>query len=261
MNLRLSKSKFPSGLFLIIVLLTSCGSKQKAYEVLSLNGSRETINEKYDMKPNREMNQFVSHYKAKFDEQMKVSVATSDQGMTKGVPESLLTNFSSDQMKRYGDAYTHGNCDLAIMNVNGHRANLPKGIVTLENMYEIYSFDNKLVILKLKGSDLTKVFESCIRIGGAGVSSNVRLVGIGNELKSALVDGKPVDPDKNYTIVSLDYLADGNDGMEDFRKAISIEKTNLTLRDMMIEYVKSQTKQGKTLHSVLDGRIIISNPV
>jgi len=218
------------------------------------------MDEKYDKNANKQMGQFVNHYKLRFDEQMKVPVATSDQIMTKGTPESLLTNFTSDQMKRYGDDYTHGNCDLAIMNVHGHRADLPKGTITLENMYEVYSFDNKLVILKLKGSDLTKVFESYIRIGGAGVSSNVRLVGIGTQLKSALVDGKTVDPDKEYSIATIDYLADGNDGMEDLRKATSVVKTGVTLRDMMIGYVKSLTKEGKNLHSVLDGRIIISNP-
>jgi 2',3'-cyclic-nucleotide 2'-phosphodiesterase (5'-nucleotidase family) len=260
MNPCVSKRKLSAGLLLITVLLTSCGSKQKAYNIVSLSGSREIMNEKYDKNANKEMAQFVGHYKVKFDEQMKVQVAISDQNMTIGRPESLLTNFTSDQMKRYADDYTHGNCDVAIMNVDGHRAALPKGIVTLENMYEIYSFDNKLVILKLKGSDLTKIFESYIRIGGAGISSNVRLVGIGKELKSALVDGRPVYPDKEYSIVTLDYLAEGNDGMEDFRKAISVQKTGVALRDMMIQYVKNQTKEGKNLHSTLDGRIIISNP-
>lgn len=255
------KSRLSVGLLLVAVLMTSCGSKQKAYQIVSLSGSREAMSEKYEKDADKEMGLFVGHYKVKFDEQMKVQVATSDQDMAKGKPESLLTNFTSDQMKHYADGYTHGHCDLAVMNVHGHRADLPKGVVTLENMYEIYSFDNKLVILKLKGSDLTKIFESYIRIGGAGISSNVRLVGIGEELKSALVDGRPVYPDKEYTIVTLDYLADGNDGMADFRKAISLEKTGITLRDMMIEYVKSLAKEGKSLRSVLDGRIIISNPV
>ncbi len=255
-----SKRKLSAGLLLTTVLLTSCGSRQKAYNIVSLSGSREIMDEKYDQNANKEMDQFVGHYKIKFDEQMKVRIATSDQNMAIGRPESLLTNFTSDQMKRYADDYTHGNCDLAIMNVDGHRAALPKGIITLENMYEVYSFDNKLVILKLKGSDLTKIFESYIRIGGAGISSNVRLVGIGKELKSALVNGRPVYPDKEYTIVTLDYLAEGNDGMEDLRKATSVAKTGAGLREMMIEYVKSQAEEGKALHSTLDGRIIISNP-
>ncbi len=260
MKKHLSQIKIGAYSLLSVALLSSCGTKQKAYNVVSMSGSRETITDKYDKKPNKEVQSFISQYKAKFDEQMKVQIATSDQAMSTGRPESLLTNLTSDQMKRFADDYTHGNCDLAIMNVNGHRAGMPKGVITLEDIYEIYPFDNSLVVLKLKGSDLTKVFESYIQIKGAGISSNVRLVGIGKTLQSATVDGKQVYPDKVYTIVTLDYLADGNDDMKDLRNAISVDRTGVLVRDMMIDYAKNQTKQGKSIHSELDGRIIISNP-
>lgn len=250
---------FASGL-LLVATLSSCGTKQKAYTLTSMTGSREEITDKYDKNPNKDLQQFVAQYKVKFDHEMKVQIATSDQNMMAGRPESLLTNFTSDQMKRYADDYTHGNCDLALMNVDGHRGSLPKGVVTLENIYEIYPFDNRLVMVKLKGSDLINVFEAYIRMNGAGISSNVRLVGIGTKLQTATIDGRQVYPDKVYSIVTLDYLADGNDGMEDLKKAVSVEPTGETLRDMMIGYVKEQTRLGKNLHSSLDGRIIISNP-
>jgi 2',3'-cyclic-nucleotide 2'-phosphodiesterase (5'-nucleotidase family) len=260
MKKEIIKVKFWGGSLLVLVLLSACGSQKKVYTLSGISGSRELMSEKYDKHANKSMSEFVSHYKVRFDQEMKVQVGTSDQNMSVGRPESLLTNFTSDQMKRYGDEYTHGGCDLSVMNVHGHRSNLPKGSVTLENLYEIYSFDNKLVLVKLKGRDLTKIFESYIHIGGAGISSNVRLVGIGNKLISALVDGKPVDPEKIYTLITLDYLADGNDGMEGLRNRIEMQKTGVTLRDMMIEYVKSEAKQGRSLRANLDGRIIISNP-
>ena len=249
--------KFLWSSLLMLALLSSCGAR-KPYEVVSVKGSREMITDKYDKHPDKAMAAFVSQYKVKLEKEMNVKVATSDQEMSIGQPESLLTNFTSDQMKRFGDEKTGESC-IAVMNLHGHRASMPKGVVTLENMYEIYSFDNKLVLLKLKGSDLTKLFESYIRMGGSGTSSNVRLVGIGKQLKSALVDGRPVDPNKIYTIVTLDYLAGGNDGMDVLRSAVSTEATDVVLRDMMIDYVKSQTKAGKNIRSVLDGRIIITN--
>lgn len=254
---RENKIKIWGGSLLFACMAFSCGTA-KSYEVAALRGSRELMDGRYDKKADKAMAEYVAHYKVNFDKEMRVQVATSDQSMAVGRPESLLTNFTADQMKRYGDEYTKGNCDLAIMNVNGHRSNLPKGTVTLENIYEVYSFDNSLVFLKVKGSDLTKVFEDYIKIGGAGISANVRLVGIGKRLESALVDGRKIYPDKIYTVVTLDYLADGNDGMEELRKAVSIEKTGVTLRDMMLDYVKSEAKAGRSLHSGLDGRIIIS---
>lgn len=253
-----SLQKIVCGGLLSLIFLSPCSAQKKTYKIVSVKGSREAITDKYDKGAGKEMKNFISQYKVKFDREMKVQIATSDQNMKIGQPESLLTNFTSDQMKRYGDAYSKENT-IALMNLHGHRSPMPQGVVTLENMYEIYSFDNKLVILKLKGSDLMKIFESYIRMGGAGVSSNVRLVAVGSRLISALVDGKPISPDVNYTIVTLDYLADGNDGMEGLKNAVSVEETGETLRDMMIDYVKEQTKEGKTLRSILDGRIIISN--
>lgn len=260
MNSSYSQIRTSTSCFLLAAMLFSCGTRQKAYNVVSMAGSREAITDKYDKSPDKAMKDFVACYKAGFDREMKVRIAVSDQEMVAGRPESLLTNFTSDQMKRYADDYTHGNSDLALMNVHGHRSGLPKGAVTLEDIYEIYPFDNKLVIVKLKGSDLTKIFESYIRMKGAGISSNVRLAGIGSQLQTATVDGKPVYADKTYSIVTLDYLADGNDGMEDLKKAVSVEYTGVTLRDMMIGYVKDQARQGKNLHASLDGRIIISEP-
>ena len=102
-----------------------------------------------------------------------------------------------------------------------------------------------------------EAFESYAKMGGAGISSTVHLEVKGEKLVSATVKGKPVDQNKTYTIITLDYLADGNDGMEAFAKATEVVEPGITLRDMMMNYVKEQTAAGKTVSSVLDGRITI----
>jgi 2',3'-cyclic-nucleotide 2'-phosphodiesterase (5'-nucleotidase family) len=56
-------------------------------------------------------------------------------------------------MKAYGDEHLPGRCRIAVMNVHGHRATMPKGEITIGNFYEIYSFDNTIVFLDLKGTD------------------------------------------------------------------------------------------------------------
>jgi 2',3'-cyclic-nucleotide 2'-phosphodiesterase (5'-nucleotidase family) len=143
------------------------------------------------------------------------------------------------------------------MNVHGHRATMPKGTVTIGNLFEIYSFDNTITFLDLKGSDLKKMFDAYARIGGGGISSNVKLIIEDNRVKSVTVDNKPIDDNNIYKIVTLDYLAEGNDNMSVFLNAISLNNTGITLRDLMIDWVKEQTLMGKEIESVLDGRIII----
>ncbi len=237
----------------------ACGTtSRKAYQVTEIVGTRTEINAHYDKQKNGEMKGLVEKYGQKMRQVMHKQIAVSEQTMQIGRPESLLTNFTSDQMYRFANEKLNEKTHLALMNVNGHRASLPQGNVTVGDMFEVYSFDNKLVLVKLKGSDLTKIFESYIRMGGGGVSANVRVVGIGDRLISVLIDGKPIDNESIYNIVTLDYLADGNDGMEALRKAISVKKTGIVLREMMIEYAKQQSAKGERIGSQLDGRIIIS---
>ena len=69
--------------------------------------------------------------------------------------------------------------------------------------------------------------------------------------------GKPIDKNNTYNVITLDYLADGNDNMNAFRNAVSTNNTGITLRDIVIEYVREQTAEGKVISSQLDGRITI----
>ena len=77
------------------------------------------------------------------------------------------------------------------------------------------------------------------------------------KIVSATLDGKPIDRNKIYNVVTLDYLADGNNSMTAFKNAVKIDNTGITLRDIMIDYVHKQTAQGKEISSVEDGRITI----
>ena len=246
---------------LTTLLVVSCSSYKQTereaplFAVTNISGQIVEMNQEHGT--NAEMQALVNKYKGTLDQQMNEVLGTSTEFMQKGRPESLLTNLTSDVMKAYGDKNLEGVADVAIMNVNGHRSTLPKGDITLGNLFEIYSFDNAISYLELKGEDLIKIFEAYARIGGAGISSNARLVASDRKLKSATLDGKAIDKDKIYNVVSIDYLADGNDNMKAFKDAVSINNTGITLRDIMIAYVRQQTAEGNPISSQLDGRITI----
>lgn len=246
---------------LTTLLVVSCSSYKQTereaplFAVTNISGQIVEMNQEHGT--NAEMQALVNKYKGTLDQQMNEVLGASTEFMQKGRPESLLTNLTSDVMKAYGDKNIEGGADVAIMNVNGHRSTLPKGDITLGNLFEIYSFDNAISYLELKGEDLIKIFEAYARIGGAGISSNARLVASDRKLKSATLDGKAIDKDKIYNVVSIDYLADGNDNMKAFKDAVSINNTGITLRDIMIAYVRQQTAEGNPISSQLDGRITI----
>lgn len=239
----------------IAVLTISLLSCKSQYKVAEINGTIIEVDSTFDSQSHSKMHNLVHSFKVELDSEMNEVIGNSVEQMEYSRPESLLTNLTSDVMKEYGDEHLPGGADIGVMNVHGHRANMPKGPVTVGNLFEIYSFDNTITLLELKGTDLKKIFDAYARIGGAGISSNVKLVIEDRKVKSATINGKPIDNNKIYQIVTLDYLAGGNDNMSAFLDAVSITDTGVTLRDIMIDWVREQTRQGKEVKSVLDGRI------
>lgn len=239
----------------LAIFLLSC---KQAYHVTEMTGTIVAMDSSFDVRPHRKMQSLVLSYKTGLDREMNEVIGHSAQFMEYKRPESLLTNLTSDVMKAFGDEHLPDGADVGVMNVHGHRATMPRGEITVGNLYEIYSFDNTITFLELKGSELKEIFDAYARIGGAGISSNVKLIAEEGKVKSVTIDGKPLNEEQVYRIVTLDYLAEGNDNMTAFRNALSRHNTGITLRDVMIGYVKEQTRRGNEITSAIDGRIVIT---
>lgn len=242
--------------FLPLLTLLAC---KPSYRVVDIQGTFVPMDSSYSVPANKSMRALVNSFKTELDKEMNVVIGRSARFMDYKRPESLLTNLTSDVMKAYGDEHLPNGADVGVMNVHGHRAALPEGDVTVGNLFEIYSFDNAITFLEIKGVDLKKIFDAYARIGGAGISGNVRLVIEGGKVKSVTLDGEPVDENRLYHVVTVDYLAEGNDHMTAFLDAVTSTYTGITLRDVMIDWVKEQTRQGKEIDAVLDGRIRAAN--
>lgn len=239
---------------LFLLILSSCSRKQ--YVISSIHGQYVPVTTAAN--PDPKLVALVDGYKHQMEQTMGVVIGTAAQDMPYGKPESLLTNFTSDVIKGLDTRYTEGQpVDLTLMNVNGHRAPIAKGDITVGDVFSTYSFENELVVVRLKGTDLNELFSQYARMNGAGISGNVRLIINDGKLINATVDGKPVDKDKTYTIVTLDYLAEGNDGMAALKKSQSVTHTKITLRDYILDYIKGETAKGNVIDSKLDGRITI----
>ena len=77
-------------------------------------------------------------------------------------------------------------------------------------------------------------------------------------MTQATVQEKEIEDDKDYTVATIDYLADGNDGLTPFINADKREcPDGLTLRGLFLDYVRQQTAAGKKITSKLDGRITV----
>ena len=73
------------------------------------------------------------------------------------------------------------------------------------------------------------------------------------------IGGQPFDENKNYKVVTSDYLALGGDKMNFFNAPVKNEVVGKKIRDGLIEYCLEQTQKGLQLKSQLDKRIAHEN--
>lgn len=174
--------------------------------------------------------------------------------------EALIGNMICDAIKF--DAESKGKViDLAFMNGGDIRFNLesrpsgiyPSGFFTTAMIDEMLPFGNTNVVVKVTGTELKKIFERSVaqlpQTEGPflQVSKGVRIiidtsktpqiinelvephviVSEGNRIVSIKINNVECDSLKTYTVVTSNYLADGNDGYITLKNIGSDKKVNL----------------------------------
>lgn len=169
--------------------------------------------------------------------------------------ETLLGNLFADLQKEYAKEVLGYDVDISVMNNGGIRNILPKGDITVGNIFEISPFENFLYIIELSGSDVEKLAEYIAQRKGMAVSG-MKIQGENNSLTNFELVGQTFDSNKKYLLAINDYLASGGSDMDFLIELPRKEETDLLLRDMLIERISALTAQGKDITARLEGRQI-----
>ncbi len=252
MILRLFQGFLLSGL----LLLSSCNRAH--YQLERVEGRLISVDSKWDEEPDARYISLLLPYQTAVDSVMNRVIGVSTQTMTGSRPESLLSNLVADVLRDAATSVLGRPADMGMVNMGGLRNILTEGTITCGNIYEILPFENSLCVLTLKGSDLRALFGQIARVGGEGVSGVKLTISADRRLLSATVNNRPVDDDALYTLATIDYLADGNDGMLACLQAQKREcPPEATLRGLFMTYVERQTQAGKKITSRMEGRITV----
>ncbi|MBI2966850.1 MAG: 5'-nucleotidase C-terminal domain-containing protein [Bacteroidetes bacterium] len=200
----------------------------------------------------------ISPYKTAIDSEMNEIIGTSAVVMTKGEPEGLLGNFVADltlfiarRQYRPDDSI---NIDFCFLNNGGLRRDLPQGKINKGIIFELMPFENTLVILTLSGQNTYDLIRRIAAMGGMPVAG-IRFGIKDKNPVSITLDSKPFDLNRNYKIVTSDYLAEGGENFSFLKNPVRYETIGIKLRDAIIEYILMQTGKGNELNPTLDGRI------
>ena len=230
------------------------------YQLAGVSRTRILVDASYDGQPDAAAVAFLTPYKQQVDSIMGPVVGHVAHNMAAVRPESDLSNLLTDIFMYMAKDYNE-TPDFAVYNMGGIRGALTKGNVTYGDVLGVAPFENKICFLTLKGKDVLELFSQIAMRGGEGVSKGVQLV-ITKEgkLVSAHLYGQEIDPEANYRITTIDYLAQGNDGLTAFKNATNVnspkdDKNNA--RYVIRDYFQKMMKEGKIVESKVEGRILV----
>ncbi|MFL5751857.1 MAG: 5'-nucleotidase C-terminal domain-containing protein [Bacteroidia bacterium] len=199
-------------------------------------------------------------YKKEMDGTMNSVVGKTDIALTKEQPEGLLGDFVADCLFKQCRIYLGKDSNLlnaVILNNGGLRTSLPQGEITVGKIFELMPFDNELVLIQLNGAKTMEMMNFIAEKGGIPVSG-IRMKIDGAKATEIKINGKDLDLNSSYYVVSSDYLAGGGDKYDFFKDPLSTRPLKKLIRDAIIEYCKDETAKGRTLTTKLDGRISIA---
>lgn len=221
-----------------------------------VNYSWERVRMDESLGNNKKIDKIIENYSSKLDDIMEV-IGHAKEEITKRSPESALSNLAADMLIYAAEQYLHEeDIPVSLTNFGGIRTSLPEGPIRIYDVISVFPFENKMVILDIMGSDLQRLFAEFARKGNFQAMSNIEIIVKNRKLTKCHVGGEPIDPEKIYKFITIDFLLDGGDYMnfKDFAK--DIQFTEVLIRNAAIEYIRDLNSQGVILNNEGDKRII-----
>lgn len=174
-------------------------------------------------------------------------------------PDLPLGNLFADVLRAYGSKYFKKPMDFSITNFGGIRIPMPEGPVTLDDVTSMFPFKNYLCYVKMKGSSLTRLLEQLSGTKAFQATSGAVIRVKAHKLESALVGGKPIDPERIYNVATIDFLLDGGDQLRIGALAEDVTLTHVLLKDIMLDYLTECEAKGVVVDAASDGRVIMED--
>ena len=200
---------------------------------------------------------------------LSVVIGRLDGALKKdGAGAGTLGSFVTDAVRAQAQARLGKPVTLTIMNAGGLRKNeISPGELRASDIFELLPFENALVALEINGAQLAKLLAVATRDAQAGARIQFKW---NDQNRAEFISGKivdengkeqEIDPEKTYTIVTIDYLLRlGSGSYALLQEAKSQTPLNVTLRDAVMDYVKAETAAGRPIRSRVDDRYVQIGP-
>lgn len=237
------------------LFLTGLMACQRSHVVTSQAYNRISVDS--TARPDTSLVRLLSPYKQGLDKTMNEVLTQTPERLEKRKPECALNNLLCDALLSQAAARYGKPIDVSHLNFGGVRNGLPKGNVTVGDVFEVMPFDNQLVVLTLTGEKLMQFlnhFASDEALLVSGISVKLH----DNKVQSVtFANGRTLQPTETYAVALSDYIANGGGGASFLKEATKREDLNYLIRDALIDYFRKQGRSGQPLTLYPNGRITI----
>lgn len=237
------------GFFWVALSLVACSTSFQANKVQFKDYK---INTK--QQPNTAVIKMLQPYSDSVNKTMNDVLAIAAMPLEKNQPEGTLGNVLADAMLSQAQTNYQTSIDAVFLNSGGIRLpSIAAGNITRGKVFEMSPFDNIIVVLKIKGNVLQDFLNLVAARGGwpcAGIQYQIR----NKAAINITIANKPLQLSNEYTIATLDYIANGGDDCI-MLKDIQQLNNGFLFRDAVIQYFVQLTKQGKQIQSSIQNRV------
>lgn len=250
----------------IILYTVSSYNQTKEIDILDLEITRKKPVEIVGLASHR-----IATNIAEYDEDPEMlAVVEKSTEKIRARRDTFIGNFAADYSKSYytecpfGDLLTdvmrlETGAQIALQNSGSIQGNVSEGRFTIGDLYSILPFDNKIVTMKLKGSDILELLTiSASRQRGILQTSGLEYHYVYRSkndyhLESVTVGGEAIATDAVYLVATNNFLADGGDNYIPFTRGEDVVMGR-SQREILREYIASQSSIAPIVLK-LDGRI------
>lgn len=228
--------------FLTLLFLSSCSTQQKTlYEI---KGTKANINA--DITADKDIENFISPYRNHINKDLDSVLAYNPVLLEKkGKWETNIGNLLAETVFQFCNPVFENRegkeIDFCLLNNGGIRSIIPQGEVTARTAYNVMPFENEAVVVGLTGKEVEDLANYILvekkpqPLYGLTIYTNASF----EKVKNIEVNGKPLNPNRIYYVVTSDYLANGGDKMTFFEQSTIKYKLDYKIRNLLIDYFKS----------------------
>lgn len=243
--------------FVLYKIPISCKEKNKSLDFI--RGGQIELSQ--ELTEDETILELVSPYKSELDAKINEVLCYNPRLLEKRESEleSSLGNLLADVCFDAGDSILKSvkgtGIDFAVFNYGGMRAPIQKGNVTIEDIYQLMPFENRLVIVELNPDQVKALIDYIIRQHQAHPISGIQIALDKGKAPQVWIGQEKWNPSRSYHVLTIDYLQHGGGNMTFLTNPDYLYVSDLKVRDALIHNFRKRD----TLKASLDKRFTDSS--